>query len=198
MAHGIDALRGQLVQAVRDHDQEALERLYAQVRTFGQSRPDQHARLPERLRHHSAAQTSSRDIKKEWEEHVDACRAAGKPPGPALWPMWSRQNPADTASSVSASRTPRAEDTEWKELQRKYLKRKKQVVHFEKWYTEFEDVNRAVVEQLNGVYRRLHAEKKPDAEPVDTAQWLPLDDVADALVRLVPPPAQPEAGTETG
>ena len=183
-----DVLRAQLVQAVRTHDDEALRRLYTQVQKFNRTHPEKYGQLPERLRFHSNASTSSQTLKLEWEKHVDTCRAAGRAPGPALWPLWSPRPPSDSDAPGAAA---------WQGLQRKYLKRKKQVAHFEKWYTEFEDANRIVVEQLNGVYRRLHAERRPGAPPVDAAQWLPLDDVAEELARLVPP-AQPEAGGDHG
>ena len=185
--HMSDILRTQMVQAVRMKDDDALLRLYTQVQKFKDMYPEKYAQLPERLRFHSHKESPGHILKMEWESHVDACRAEGKDAGPVLWQLWSPHLPTTTSSRPSLPAGGEgAGAAEWEALQRKYTKKKKQVAHFENWYTEFENANRTIVEQLNGVYRRLHAQLQKDEPPVDTAHWLPLDDVAEELVRLVP------------
>ena len=125
--------------------------------------------------------------------------ARGGPRAPAV-ALWSHAQPptpapAPAPAAVQADPDPdpdregekdRDKEEEEKarralaELGRKYAKRKKQVHHFEAWYADFEAANRQVVEQLNLVYRRLRA-AQGQAVAAD-APWLPLDDVAEALL----------------
>ena len=197
-----EPLRAQLVRAVRNHDDAALGRLYDQIDAFATTHAPQHAKLPAPLRRHAAARTAALDLRREWEARAAA--ADGEDPGPPLWPLWSHARPpaaapaADPPAAVQAEADPDSdpdreggknrdkEEEEEKarralaELGRKYAKRKKQVHHFESWYTDFEAANRQVVEQLNLVYRRLRAAQ---GQAVDAdAPWLPLDDVAEALL----------------
>ena len=186
-----EPLRAQLVRAVRNHDDAALGRLYDQIDAFATTHAPQHAKLPAPLRRHAAARTAALDLRREWEARA-AAAADGADPGPPLWPLWSHTQPPTPAPAAPDSDPDREggenrdKEEEEKarralaELGRKYAKRKKQVHHFESWYTDFEAANRQVVEQLNLVYRRLRAAQ---GQAVDAdAPWLPLDDVAEALL----------------
>ena len=178
-----EPLRVQLVHAVRNHDSAALDRLYDQINVFAQKSPEKHARLPEPLRRHAAARSAPTILKSEWEEHHHTSTEKGEDPGPALWPLWSHAPPPSAAPA--ARRDAHRDSAALRALARKYAKRKKQVHHFEKWYTDFEATNREVVEQLNEVYRRIRA-SKGHATPPETP-WLPLDDVAVALLDMTEP-----------
>ena len=183
-----EPLRAQLVRAVRNHDDEALGRLYDQVDAFATTHAPQHAKLPEPLRRHAAARTAARDLRREW----DARAEKESDPGPPLWPLWSHARPAPPAPAPApapargdgGAENHKEEEAAARralaELGRKYAKRKKQVHHFEAWYTDFEAANRVVVEQLNVAHRRLRA-ARGQAVAEDTP-WLPLDDVAEALL----------------
>ena len=186
-----EPLRAQLVRAVRNHDDAALGRLYDQIDAFATTHAPQHAKLPAPLRRHAAARTAALDLRREWEARA-AAAADGADPGPPLWPLWSHTQPPTPAPAAPDSDPDREggenrdKEEEEKarralaELGRKYAKRKKQVHHFEAWYADFEAANRQVVEQLNVAHRRLRA-AQGQAVAAD-APWLPLDDVAEALL----------------
>ena len=112
-------------------------------------------------------------------------KAHPRHPGPTLWPLWSHHLPASSK--------------DWRALQRKAAERKKKVERFEKWYTEFEALNRTIVEQLNVVYQRLcavdgGADAAAEGEEAGTAPPLALDEVAQRLYDLTgaPPVATSE------
>lgn len=149
--------RAQLVRVVATKDDHGLGRLYDGVDTFRQERPDEYANLPEPLRTAAATRLSALDLHRQWDAHVQA----HQPPGPLLWPWWSRTQPPPEPSPELAA------------LTAKYRQSKRKVQRFEQWYANFETLNREVTQQLNEALQLL----------TDAKETLPLDEVAAALLR---------------
>jgi len=165
--------RTQFVRTIAAKDDASLQRLYEGVAAFRQSEPERYANLPAPLRDAAERRTSAASVHAQWDAHV---KAATGSPGPALWPWWSREQPADAPSA------------EYAELAAKYRQCKRKVHRFEQWYAEFEVLNRTVTAQLNEAHQLLL--RKSAAEPA-----MALDEVAGALLQAARNLAS--AGTST-
>ena len=144
--------RAQLVRAVASKDDAGLARLYAGVAIFERDHPEQYAGLPAALRSAAAARTSALDLHRAWDEQVKKGES-----GPPLWPWWSCTRPAAEPSPEVAA------------LTAKYRQCRRKVARFEKWYADFEEVNRSIMASLSEACRLLTGTAPAELDEVAAA-----------------------------